>query len=299
MPYRGAAELTAGVASVVPAVGGGGAVLVACPETSVAPLRDGLDGLGQRVIWADMRASGRNPARFVGAIREFADQHPGGIAWCVQQLAWPGRSSAELREVIRHEALLNLALAGEPVCVLCPYDVGLGAELVAAAESTHPMAIRDGRWLASSGYAGQPVLPPEFDSPLSPPPADAALLAYHDGLAPVRAHTAERARRAGLPPERVTDLMIAVAELTANTLGHTSGAGVLWIWATDSEIICQVDDAGQNTDPLAGRQRPDSPVNGGHGLWLVNQACDLVELRSGPAGTTVRVHMWLDGSPAA
>jgi hypothetical protein len=26
-------------------------------------------------------------------------------------------------------------------------------------------------------------------------------------------------------------------------------------------------------------------------LWLVNQVCDLVELRSGADGTTVRMHM--------
>jgi len=26
-------------------------------------------------------------------------------------------------------------------------------------------------------------------------------------------------------------------------------------------------------------------------LWLVNQVCDLVELRSGEDGTTVRMHM--------
>jgi hypothetical protein len=30
---------------------------------------------------------------------------------------------------------------------------------------------------------------------------------------------------------------------------------------------------------------------GGHGLWLVHQVCDLVEIRSGDAGTTIRLHM--------
>ncbi len=44
-------------------------------------------------------------------------------------------------------------------------------------------------------------------------------------------------------------------------------------------------------DPLAGRQRPAPDAPGGHGLWLVNQICDLVELRSGPAGTSIRMHM--------
>jgi len=51
-----------------------------------------------------------------------------------------------------------------------------------------------------------------------------------------------------------------------------------------------VHDVGRITDPLAGRVR-HGPDDSGHGLWLVNQVCDLVELRSGDAGTTVRMHM--------
>jgi len=53
-----------------------------------------------------------------------------------------------------------------------------------------------------------------------------------------------------------------------------------------------VQDYGWITDPLAGQQRQpaDEP---GHGLWVVNQVCDLVEVRTGQAGTTVRLHMRL------
>ena len=29
----------------------------------------------------------------------------------------------------------------------------------------------------------------------------------------------------------------------------------------------------------------------GRGLWLVHELCDLVQLRSSPAGTVVRMHM--------
>jgi Histidine kinase-like ATPase domain len=36
-----------------------------------------------------------------------------------------------------------------------------------------------------------------------------------------------------------------------------------------------------------------------HGLWLVNQLCDLVELRFGGNRTTFRVHLRLDGRPGA
>jgi hypothetical protein len=32
---------------------------------------------------------------------------------------------------------------------------------------------------------------------------------------------------------------------------------------------------------------------GGNGLWVVNQVCDLVQARTGRAGTTTRLHMRL------
>src|SRR6266513_95000 len=130
------------------------------------------------------------------------------------------------------------------------------------------------------------------DGPLSTPPDDAEVLRYRAGLAQVRKFTAARARRAGLPPRRVNDLVIAVAELAANTLVHTSGPGTLTLWVTDDEVICQVQDQGQITDPHAGmiRPAPDAP-GGGRGLWVVHRACDRVEIRTGPTGTTVRVHM--------
>jgi hypothetical protein len=34
-----------------------------------------------------------------------------------------------------------------------------------------------------------------------------------------------------------------------------------------------------------------SSVGGGRGLWIVNHLCDLVQLRSSPAGNVVRLHM--------
>jgi anti-sigma regulatory factor (Ser/Thr protein kinase) len=94
------------------------------------------------------------------------------------------------------------------------------------------------------------------DGPLSTPPDDAEVLRYRASLAQVRKFTTARARRAGLPPRRVNDLVIAVAELAANTLVHTSGPGTLTLWITDDAVICQVQDQGQITDPHAGMIRP-------------------------------------------
>jgi anti-sigma regulatory factor (Ser/Thr protein kinase) len=118
------------------------------------------------------------------------------------------------------------------------------------------------------------------------------VLQYRANLAEVRTFAARRALRAGLPPRRANDLVIAVSELAANTFVHASGPGTLTMWVTDDEVICQVQDQGQITDPQAGMVRPASDApGGGRGLWLVHQVCDQVEIRTGQAGTTVRVHM--------
>jgi anti-sigma regulatory factor (Ser/Thr protein kinase) len=119
-------------------------------------------------------------------------------------------------------------------------------------------------------------------------------LRYRDGLAGVRAFTATRARQAGLPPRRVGDLVIAVGELAANTFAHTRGPGTLTLWATGGEVICQVNDTGHITDPLAGRLQQDPAAAGGRrGLWVVQQVCDLVQIWTSPAGTAIRLHMHL------
>jgi hypothetical protein len=60
------------------------------------------------------------------------------------------------------------------------------------------------------------------------------------------------------------------------------------------ELICQVADSGHLTDPLAWHRPPSDELLGGNGLWLVNQVCDLVQARTGQAGTTIRLYMRLN-----
>lgn len=98
---------------------------------------------------------------------------------------------------------------------------------------------------------------------------------------PMSGSSPARARRAGLPPPRVNDLVIAVSELAANTLAHTRGPGTFTLWVTDQEVICQVQDQGQIIDPLAGRLRPapDAPDGGRDFGSYIRSA---IESRSAP-----------------
>jgi hypothetical protein len=36
--------------------------------------------------------------------------------------------------------------------------------------------------------------------------------------------------------------------------------------------------------------QPTPRAESGRGVWITNQLCDLVQIRSGPSGTVVRVH---------
>jgi anti-sigma regulatory factor (Ser/Thr protein kinase) len=268
-------------------------LFVAVPGEKARLVRTQLGEDYGEVSYGDMAELGRNPGRVIPAILAFAEDHPGQRVHYICEPVWPGRSASETCEATRHEALINLAFSGTPVSIMCPYDAaGLTPAALLEARFTHPAVLQDGQPLDSADFAGPGLLPPECDRPLPAAPSYAQVLGYRTDLRPVRALVTAHASSAGLSPERAADLVLAVSEIAANTLRHTSGDGLLRVWHTEREILCQVDDHGWITDPLAGqrRQPADEP---GHGLWVVHQMCDLVQVRTGEAGTTVRLHMRL------
>jgi anti-sigma regulatory factor (Ser/Thr protein kinase) len=116
---------------------------------------------------------------------------------------------------------------------------------------------------------------------------------YTTNLSEVRALAESHARMAGLRDARIVDFVIAVSEVAANTVRHARSQGTMEIWYDAEEIVCEIHDAGVITDPFVGREPPPADAKGGHGLWLVHQVCDRVELHSDQTGTTVRLHMTL------
>ena len=267
-------------------------VFVAVPGRHAAVLRELLGAESPLLRYGAMTETGRNPARLIPELYAFVAEHPGQRVRYIGESAWPGRTDAELCEAARHEALLNLAFATTSVSIMCPYDIrALAADVVGRVQRTHPAILQGGRTQLATGYAGHGVVPAECDDPLPAPPAYAETLGYETSLRQARDLVASHGAAHGMAAERIPNLVIAAGEITANTLRHTSAGGRLWVWHTGEEIICQVQDQGWITDPLAGRQR-HSPEDSGHGLWVVNQMCDLVEIRtSQAAGTIIRLHM--------
>jgi anti-sigma regulatory factor (Ser/Thr protein kinase) len=140
---------------------------------------------------------------------------------------------------------------------------------------------------------------PSRSAPLPSPTNDAMYHTYRSDLSQVRALVLQHAREAGLTEGRANDLVLAVSEVAANTLRHTQSSGTLAIWHDEDEVVCEIHDEGTITDPLVGSRKPPPGASGGHGLWLVRQVCDLVELTSDANGTTVRMHMALRGDGAS
>jgi len=242
---------------------------------------------------------GRNPAWIIPRVLAFTGRHRRRRVRYVGEPVWPSRTRAELREATRHEALINLAFATADADILCPYDIaGLDPAVVADAMRTHPLLLSGGEHELRPGDAAPFVIPSSCSLPLPAPPPDAISHTYRANLSEVRALVFTRARAAGLTVARANDLVLAVSEVAANTLRHTPSNGTLDIWHDQHEIICEVHDEGTITDPLAGRRLPNPAAAGGHGLWLVHQVCDLVELRSDSTGTTVRMHMAIGPSTA-
>ena len=270
-------------------------VLVVLPETRLQLVKEALGSNAEAVEFWSMGNVGRNPARLIPAWRDFLytcdlDRGVRGLGEPVS----PDRSAAEVEECELHERLFNLAFAAErSLTVMCPYDTrGLGDEILEGAERSHPVCAHPHGKAVSTRYS----LDAPLEGTLAQPQRPAVALEFgRADLAMVRHLVAQCARSAGLDSRRNEDLVLAVCEVATNSVQHGGGIGRLHVWDEDGELVCAVRDAGRIDDPLVGRQRPRPDQDRGRGLWIANQLCDLVQVRSGEAGTDVRLRMRFDG----
>jgi anti-sigma regulatory factor (Ser/Thr protein kinase) len=302
--YAGDAEYLAGaMAFVHQGLASDEVVVVAVTPDRSDLLRGALGPTAGLVHWADVTTVGRNPARLIAAWHQFIDDNvrPGQRLRGIGQPVWPGRTAAELVECHRHEALANLSFANSPAWLLCPYDTAaLDAAVIDDVYRSHPEIVRSGLRWANDGYMGadaiRAMVATGADGPLpEPDPAVtvAEMAIEPSGLDEVRRFVARHAAAAGLSALKVDELVVAVSELATNSITHGGGRGALRTWADGGSVVAEVRDGGHVRDPLAGRRPPAPDQRCGRGLWMVNELCDLVQLRSSRAGTTVRVHLHL------
>jgi anti-sigma regulatory factor (Ser/Thr protein kinase) len=297
--YDGTAEFVDRTASFIEdSVAHREPILVVVSAEKIELLRGRLGGEPDGVRFVDMVEIGQNPARIIPAWREFVTEQ----AWSgrrfrgIGEPIWAERSASELIECERHEALLNLAFADGPAWWLaCPYDTGsLAPSVLEEAKRNHPHLVNGDRRHESATYRGLGDVASPFDEPLPEPagtPVPYAFGADGEPLSAVRGHVGNAASAFGLDAARTGDLVLIVNEVATNSVRHGGGSGVLRIWEEGSSLICEVSDVGRIEDPLIGRGRPSTDRGSGFGLWLANQLCDLVQIRTFATGSVVRLHV--------
>jgi anti-sigma regulatory factor (Ser/Thr protein kinase) len=270
----------------------GEAVLVAVSAPQIDALDSAL-GPDHGVTFADMARLGRNPGRIISVWRKFVlgNTYAGRGCRGIGEPIWPGRTAAELVECQRHEVLLNLAFPdGPPWRLMCPYNTStLDSWVIKEAARSHPVIGSDGTRMPSGDY--EPDLG-RLTPQLPPHPVPALEIAFTKAnIRDVREAVALHAATTGLTVDQTGEFVLVVHELAVNSVHHGGGKGVLRIWQESGRVVCELTDEGVIADPLIGRSAPEPGARQGRGLWLANEICDLVQLRSSTEGTVIRVHM--------
>lgn len=258
-------------------------------------VRDGLGTQASEVTFVDMGALGRNPARIVSAWQQFLDSRSGGSrpARGVGEPVWAGRRVEEVIECQLHEALLNVALDPKtPFWLVCPYDAKhLDESVIAEAHCSHHAVFDAQSYRGSTTYGGRAHVDLLFGADLPHLSGDPVEWTFTYGnVADVFAFVMREACAANLWSDKALDLASAARRLAVDTLHRGGDRGMIRIWDQSSALICEVSDQTVIEDVLAGRRSSSRDLD--RGLWSANQSCDLVQMRSSPSGTTVRLHSW-------
>ncbi|GII05170.1 sensor histidine kinase [Planobispora takensis] len=275
---------------------GGDRVLVVTGEANIGLLTGSLGPAAADVEFVTTRKWYGTPGRTLAAYARYVDTHREHHprVRVVGEPLWEGRSPAEEAEWTRYESVINAAFAGSPAWIICPYDERVLPErVVADARRTHPGLLSGSIERTSDAYTDPAAFMHAADHlPLPSPPAGAVTeIRFDADLRRMRRQVGARAVALGLPEEQIGRLLLAVHEVAANAVQHGGGHGRIRLWADRDGVGCDVIAPGRIHTPLVGYLPPDSGAAHGHGLWVVRQLCDLLEIRSGPRGTQVRLRL--------
>jgi hypothetical protein len=270
-------------------------IMVAVGPEHTGWLRDALGGRSADIDFVNMHELGRNPARIIPAWQRFLDEKAvgGRPVRGIGEPIWPGRRAEELLECQLHEALLNVAVDPElPFWLICPYDTGqLSDAVIEEAYRSHPVLVEAGSYTGSADYAGRAHVDSLFNTDLGAPTGQVRQAHFTSAdVGRLLTYTRLEFYVGGLTVARAADLAQVVQRLAAGSLHRGSGGGTVTIWRQPHGVVCEVADDFPVDDPLLGRRAPSEDDH--DALWVANQLCDLVQLRSTTRGTAVRLHAW-------
>lgn len=283
-------------------------LFVSLPEPSTLALKAALGRDADRVRWSDSTRWHPHPVRRLRAILELvegAERHGVGRVRLVGEAPLAATVPAMVTEWERTDALLNDALGGHPVTVVCSYDESsLPADVVGRAACSHPFV-----GLEPSRPSSLYLEPEEYlalvRAPASPVPSGSQVLSGTVGPGEARAFVRDTLGTSGalpsVPESVVEDMASAVTEAVVNAWQVGASEVTVACWRTAGEIGAQVDDDGPGlTDPMAGYRRPSPVTERGRGLWLARQLVDVLDIADAGPGASVRVRAFdASWSPAA
>ena len=195
-----------------------------------------------------------------------------------------------------HEALLNLAVPPDtPLWLLCPYDTTtLPDGVIDEALRSHPVFVDAGAYRGSTRYGGAHHASTLFGGRLPEPAAPTTVIAFDPDRHRHVDHLIQSAATAGVTVDRSARFVAAVDEI-ATTAHHDGGHARIRLWHDHAALLCEITDSAVIDSPTTGRSAtPTTTGTGGdrrdNAIRLANELCDLVQVRSGPDGTTVRLH---------
>lgn len=291
LPYAGHAEFVTSCVSLVSAgLEADCRPLLLAEDAKLADLRDALGDSAEEVTFVATDEHGRNPNRLTTLLHSFQSSDGGRRSLGISEPVPAGRSALARSEAQFGESVLNAAaLRSWALDVVCLYDSSaLDVDVLDGMRRAHPVVRGED---ANGTY--DPGLADELfrTRPPPPPPGAPTMTVSGDGLGELRAFVRGFAAAQGLTRDRVEDLVLAANEIVTNSLRYGGGSGRVTLWREGSALACEVADRGHITDPLVGRLAPPPTASTGRGLWLANHLCDLVQIRSSPAGTVVRLYL--------
>jgi MEDS: MEthanogen/methylotroph, DcmR Sensory domain len=260
--------------------------------------------LGRRageVDYAESAFFGRRPPQRVAAFYRYwkthaARENHGGIARAriLAEPVWAGRSGREIDAWTRMESALNVTLARTSISMICPYDArALGPDIIADARRTHPAVMAGARPAPSPQFVDPETFARSREAgPLADPPADAAAFEFGGDLRALRRFITGRAAEYGVAGDRADMLVLAVSEVGAYLKARAPFPVALRTWEQPGAVVCDFrQPGGANSDPFLGLRPAELEPSDGDGLWLTNQICDRMEIRSGADGCVIQLQV--------
>jgi anti-sigma regulatory factor (Ser/Thr protein kinase) len=274
-------------------------VLVVTSAGKLRLLEEALGDEAGQIDRRDSRTWYHHPHRTLAAYHEYTR---GRRTLVVGEATWWDRGEREIREWIRYESVLNAALEDARAVLLCLYDPRtVPAAVLEYQPVIHPLLLESDGETVSTGFVRPHELVLNGDlAPLPAPSGQVATVSFTaQGIKGLRHAVRDYASAAGMDVNLIGSLVLSVSEIAANSVEHGAGHGLIRMWVSGGEMVCEIaDPGGPLDDPLPGYIPPEPESSRGYGLWISRQLCDFVDLRAEDGTLRVRLHMGLDGYAA-